>query len=279
MKRLQVWMFILGIACLPFLSAQPAAGAEEGAEVGAAAADTLPVMDADAAASAAINTLSGSTAEVTTDQLRLDQVLESGGVLVIVLGVMSVVTVALILYFFFTLNSSRVTPAAFMRDVEVMLEQGRFEEALALCERNRSPAARIVQSAVQYVERAGEPDADLLRQLVEGEGIRQSGRLQAQISYLMDIGVIAPMVGLLGTVMGMLTSFSAVALDIHKARPMELANGVSQALVTTAAGLMVAIPAMVFYSIFRGRLTKLTGSMELAATNVVTILAHRKSEL
>lgn len=263
MRPLLLFVFFIGIPFVP-------AGST-------AAADAPPPPETVSAAEAAVGTLSDPVREVPADQLRLDHILESGGVLVIVLAAMSVVAAALILYFFFTLNASRVMPSAFLRDVEVMLEQGRFEEALALCERNRSPAARIVQSAVQYVERVGEPDPDLLRQLVEGEGIRQAGRLQAQISYLMDIGVIAPMVGLLGTVMGMLTSFSAVALDIHKARPMELANGVSQALVTTAAGLMVAIPAMVFYSLFRGRLTKLTGSMELAATNVVTLLAHRKS--
>lgn len=236
-------------------------------------------MEASRTVDDAVESLSSPSVNEGTDQLSLDQVLASGGILVIVLMGMSVIALALILYFFFALNTSRVTPVSFLRDVDVLLEQGRFDEALRLCEHNRSPAARIVQSAVQYVERVGEPDADLLGQLVEGEGIRQAGRLQSQISYLMDIGVIAPMVGLLGTVMGMLTSFSAVALDIHKARPMELANGVSQALVTTAAGLMVAIPAMVFYSIFRGRLTKLTGSMELAATNVVTILAHRKTNL
>lgn len=234
--------------------------------------------EASAAVEQAIGTLADPVSEAAADSLRLDRVLRSGGVLMILLAGMSVVAAALIVFFFFTMNPSRIAPASFLRDAEVMLEQGRYDEALSHCQRNRSPAASIVQVAVQYVKRVGDPDADLLRQLVEGEGIRQAGKLQAQISYLMDIGVIAPMVGLLGTVMGMLTSFSAVALDIHKARPMELANGVSQALVTTAAGLMVAIPAMVFYSLFRGRLTKLTGSMELAATNVVTLLAHRKTD-
>ncbi|MCC5843373.1 MAG: MotA/TolQ/ExbB proton channel family protein [Verrucomicrobia bacterium] len=277
MKRILICLFALWMAWMPPVSAESAVAPEPTPSESSVSEQT--VSEQTSAVTDAIGTLSDPVADAASDQLRLDRILESGGVLVIVLAVMSVVAAALILYFFFTLNTSRIMPSSFLRDVEVMLEQGRFEEALALCERNRSPAARIVQSAVQYVERVGEPDADLLRQLVEGEGIRQAGRLQAQISYLMDIGVIAPMVGLLGTVMGMLTSFSAVALDIHKARPMELANGVSQALVTTAAGLMVAIPAMVFYSLFRGRLTKLTGSMELAATNVVTLLAHRKSEV
>lgn len=211
-------------------------------------------------------------------ELRLDlqQVLASGGVLIYVLGAMSVVALALIFTFSITLSGKRVTPANFLRDMEVLLQQQRYDDIRAACEKNRSPAAAILLAAVSYTERAGgEPDPDLLQQVVEGEGIRQAGRLQSQITYLMDIGVIAPMVGLLGTVMGMLTSFGAVALDIHKARPMVLAAGVSQALVTTAAGLIVAIPAMMFYSVFRGRLGKLTGALELAATDFVTLLAHR----
>ena len=210
-----------------------------------------------------------------TVRLDVDQIRESGGMLIYVLLGMSVVAFALIIYFFVTLNTSRITPSAFLRDVDVMLKQGRFEEARNVCNKNGSPAASIVLAAVNYVDRMDRADPDLLRQVVEGEGIRQASRLQSQITYLMDIGVIAPMVGLLGTVMGMLTSFSAVALDIHKAKPMELANGVSTALVTTAAGLMVAIPAMMFYSFFRGRVAKLIAGMELAATNVITLLTHR----
>lgn len=275
MKRwmlLTVWM-MWSVWLLP-AGAQDAVASPEAETV--SAVEPAEVSAVSPGVEAAVETV---VVPAAGERLTLRQVLENGGGLMWVLAGMSVVAVALILYFLFALNTGRVTPAGFLRDVEVMLEQGRFEEALALCGRDRSPAARIVQAAVQYVERAGEPDADLLRQLVEGEGIRQAGRLQSQISYLMDIGVIAPMVGLLGTVMGMLTSFSAVALDIHKARPMELANGVSQALVTTAAGLVVAIPAMVFYSLFRGRLNKCTGSMELAATQVVTILAHRKADV
>jgi len=243
----------------------------------------FPQETDEAAADAVTRELTELTAarEALEDgELRLDlhDVLASGGVLIYVLGAMSVAALSLILYFALTLSARRVTPAAFLRDMEVLLQQGRYGEIRAACAKNRSPVAAILLTAVTYAERAGEPDPDLLRQVVEGEGIRQAGRLQSQITYLMDIGVIAPMVGLLGTVMGMLTSFGAVALDIHKARPMVLAAGVSQALVTTAAGLIVAIPAMMFYSIFRGRLHKLTGAMELAATNIVTHLAHRKPQ-
>ncbi|MCC5849801.1 MAG: MotA/TolQ/ExbB proton channel family protein [Verrucomicrobia bacterium] len=263
-------LLLFGVAFLPLhVAAQNAEDAPPPQEAPAVTApQTSPPPPAD---------VPGIQAEEDEFIVRLDvdQIRESGGMLIYVLLAMSVVAFALIIYFFVTLNTSRVTPSAFLRDVEVMLKQGRFEEARNACNKNGSPAADIVLAAVNYVDRMDKADPDLLRQVVEGEGIRQASRLQSQITYLMDIGVIAPMVGLLGTVMGMLTSFSAVALDIHKAKPMELANGVSTALVTTAAGLMVAIPAMMFYSFFRGRVAKLTAGMELAATNVITLLTHR----
>jgi biopolymer transport protein ExbB len=106
------------------------------------------------------------------------------------------------------------------------------------------------------------PDPGLLREIVEGEGGRQATIIQNQTQYLLDIAVIAPMVGLLGTVMGMLKAFNAVALDLAKAKPMLLAGGVSQALITTVAGLIVAIPAMMAYAYFRGRTSRIVSDLE-----------------
>jgi len=215
--------------------------------------------------------------EEMTSRLDLQQIMDSGGIIFFLLMAMSVVALTLILIFFVTFNNRRITPASFVREIELSLKNGDFEEAIKSCKNNSSPASSITLTALNYLERAGEDaDPELLRQLVEGEGVRQVGRLQSQITYLMDIGVIAPMVGLLGTVMGMLKSFSGVALNIGQARPTVLAEGVSQALVTTAAGLIVAIPAMMFYSFFRGRLAKLTANLELVAAEIVTTLAHRK---
>ena len=85
------------------------------------------------------------------------------------------------------------------------------------------------------------------------------------------------MVGLLGTVLGMLRAFNAVALDIAKAKPMILAAGVSQALVTTAAGLMVGIPAMIFYAWFRGRSARLIGLLETHTADLLTLMVQERS--
>jgi biopolymer transport protein ExbB len=217
--------------------------------------------------------------EEITGQLNLQQIMESGGFILYILAAMSVVAVALVLLFLISLNKKRIAPTGLVTTLQAHLEKGELTEARAACEARPSPVSALALSALDYLDRAGnEADPELLRQVVEGEGVRQVGRLQSQITFLMDIGVIAPMVGLLGTVMGMLKSFSGVALNLAQARPQVLADGVSQALVTTAAGLFVAIPAMMFYSLFRGRLSKLTANLELVAADIVTTLAHRKSE-
>jgi biopolymer transport protein ExbB len=226
-----------------------------------------------------LSTDAAPTVEELTARLSLTQVIENGGWLIYLLAAMSVIAAALVLYFLFALRGSRIAPAAFVREAQLTFKTGAISDVKALCDQNRSPVAALARAAADYLERAGDDaDPELLRQVVEGEGIRQVGRLQAQVTYLMDIGVIAPMVGLLGTVMGMLRSFSSVALDIAKVKPMVLADGVSQALITTAAGLVVAIPAMIFYSLFRGRLSKLTANMELVAADLVTTLVHRKPQ-
>lgn len=231
--------------------------------------------DPDAPAAAAEPTV----VEEITGQLNLQQIMESGGFILYILAAMSVVAVTLVLLFLISLNKKRIAPSGLVNTLQAHLEKGELTEARAACEARPSPVSALALSALDYLDRAGtEADPELLRQVVEGEGVRQVGRLQSQITFLMDIGVIAPMVGLLGTVMGMLKSFSGVALNLAQARPQVLADGVSQALVTTAAGLFVAIPAMMFYSLFRGRLSKLTANLELVAADIVTTLAHRKSE-
>ncbi|MFM8231794.1 MAG: MotA/TolQ/ExbB proton channel family protein, partial [Chthoniobacterales bacterium] len=84
---------------------------------------------------------------------------------------------------------------------------------------------------------------------------------------------IAPMLGLFGTVLGMIKSFSVVASDIVASRPMMLAEGVSEALVTTAAGLVIGIPSMAAYAFFRGRVQALIAELEAASTQLVALLS------
>jgi len=131
---------------------------------------------------------------------------------------------------------------------------------------------------MDHIKDVPKTDAMLLKDIVEGEGARQSEAIQGQTQYLMDIAVVSPMIGLLGTVFGMLRAFSSVALDIAKAKPVVLAAGVSQALVTTAFGLIVGIPAMLFYAFFRRRASKLVSHLEALSADVLTALLSQESE-
>ena len=90
--------------------------------------------------------------------------------------------------------------------------------------------------------------------------------LNQRVAWLADIATIAPMLGLLGTVFGMIRSFSVMANDVAASRPMLLAEGVAEALVATAAGLLVGIPAMAAYAYFRGRVQGMISEMEGATT-------------
>jgi len=209
--------------------------------------------------------------------MTLQEILKAGGPLMYVLGALSIAALAFVLYLVATLRVGAVAPADLLHDLREMLGSGRREEARLACRRNRSALAAVAETALNWLQRNERGDPVLLKEVMEGEGSRQAALLQNSTQYLMDIAVIAPMVGLLGTVMGMLQAFNAVALDLARARPMTLAAGVAQALITTAAGLIVGIPAMGFYAFFRGRVAKLTAQLETASADLLALLTASRS--
>jgi biopolymer transport protein ExbB len=211
-------------------------------------------------------------------RLSWQEVVENGGWLMIVLAAMSLVTVAFVLYFVAILRVRSVAPRPLHRELVERLRAGDVKDARKACEYRPTPLAAVTLVAIDYVQSVEDPDGMLLKDMMQGEGARQAEAMEGQTRFLLDIAVIAPMVGLLGTVFGMLRAFSAVALDIAQARPMVLAGGVSQALVTTAFGLIVGIPAMMFYSYFRRRASTLVSQLEAASTDVLTALLSRKVE-
>ena len=112
-----------------------------------------------------------------------------------------------------------------------------------------------------------------VREIAETEGTRVAASLNNRVIYLADIGMIAPLLGLLGTVFGIIRSFGALGSDVGSARYAALSRGISEALVNTAAGLAIGIPAMIFYAFFRGRAQKLISELEAASTHVLALLS------
>ena len=207
--------------------------------------------------------------------MTLAEIVKAGGPLMYALGALSVIALALVVYLAFILRQEAVVPRDLLHDLRDRLGAGRLDEARAACRGGRSALAAIADTALVYQSRTASAP-ELLKEFIEGEGGRQAANLQNQAQYLLDIAVIAPMVGLLGTVTGMLQAFNAVALDLARARPMTLAGGVAQALITTIAGLIIGIPAMGFYAYFRSRVARLTALLEQASAEILTLLLPRR---
>ncbi len=233
-----------------------------------------PVMAADAAVAAATAAPAGSSSY----GMSLAQAWGYGGFIMWVLLGLSILMVALVIYFLCVLRSGAVAPRRLQSEVRNYLIEGDEGAARRLCEDRPCAFSSVALAALDCIRATqGGDDLQLLRDIVESEGARQAESMQSQAQLLLDLSAIAPMLGLLGTTLGMLKAFGAVAQDVMvAAKPVILAQGVSQAIITTIFGLLVAIPCMAAYAYFRRRASKLVGQLELASAEIVTAIAARR---
>ncbi len=186
---------------------------------------------------------------------------QRGGPVMYVLIALSFIALCLVFYYLMSLREKVIAPQAFIRQAEEAITAKDFELLSRICRENDSPAAKIVSAGTDIFIRSSN-NYMMIRDAVEDEGTRQAGRLWHKIQPLQDIAVVAPMVGLLGTVIGMIHSFMSLHAELGTPRPTVIASGVSMALVTTAAGLVIGIVAMILYSVFRARINKLLTVLE-----------------
>lgn len=211
--------------------------------------------------------------ESVSKQIDIIEVLAKGGPMIYPLGVMSVIMVLLILIFMLSIRRNVVASDRFMNAAESMIRKRDYLGLLAYSQRRNECVARITQKTLEFI--AGNPSIPFenVREAAQTEGSRQAGILTSRITYLADIGSLAPMVGLLGTVIGMIKAFIEISSgEVQGVRQMGLAQGVSEALIATACGLAISIVALSFYSFFRGRVQKYIGELEAAATHLVALL-------
>ncbi len=202
-----------------------------------------------------------------TDQTTsLWQVIVSGGPVMYPLGAMSVLAVMLILVYLFSLRRGTVVSGRYMQAAEALIRKKDYLGLLAVSNRHDEAVAGVMERALHFLTQNPGASMAEVREIAQAEGLRLAGLWNQRISYLADVGTIAPMLGLFGTVLGMIKSFSVVASDIAASRPMMLAEGVAEALVTTAAGLLIGIPAMAAYAFFRGRVQGMVSDLEAAST-------------
>ena len=207
------------------------------------------------------------------------EILAKGGVMMIPLGIMSVITVLLILMFLLTMRRNAIVSDSFMSTTEAMIRKRDYLGLITLSHRRNECMARITQKTLDFMNANPGAAFEDIRDVAQVEGSHQASMLTSRISYLADLGGIAPMVGLLGTVIGMIKAFLEISSGgvEQGVRQMGLAAGVSEALIATAGGLAISIPALAFYSIFRGRVQKYISELEAAATYFIALL-HAQME-
>jgi biopolymer transport protein ExbB len=205
------------------------------------------------------------------------KLLQAGGWVMIPLVLASVLTLALILACMISLRRSSVVTHRFMENAEALLRKRDYLGLIAVSNRHSSAIARITSRTLDFATKHPSAPPSAIRDVAETEGGRVASSLNQRIIYLADIATLSPMLGLLGTVVGIINSFGVLASNTTQPRQMLLAGGVAQALVTTAAGLIIGIAAMAFYSLFRGRVSSMISDLEAATTHILNIIASQRA--
>jgi len=199
--------------------------------------------------------------------------LVAAGPVMILLFVLSVFSVMLVIVYLMTIRRGAVVSTGYMATADALLRKRDYLGLLAVSNRHGEAIARVVQKMLDFTTKNPNADFQQVREIAETEGTRVAASLNNRVIYLADIGMIAPLLGLLGTVLGIIRSFGALGADLGTARYVLLSKGISEALVNTCAGLAIGIPAMIFYAFFRGKAQKLISELESATTHVLALLS------
>lgn len=191
-----------------------------------------------------------------------------------VFWVLTLLGVASVFVFFsrlLNLRRAQIDYRDFIRGVANVLDQGNPEEALAICDETAAPVARIVGAAVRHRDGS----ARVLRETVDTTGRAEVARLERRLALLAIVAQAAPLLGLLGTVLGMTRVLLALNTESLVTRA-DLLGGAAQSLASAAAGLVVAISVQVMYGMLHVRLDRLAVDLEAAASEILGILAGRR---
>ena len=195
------------------------------------------------------------------------QFVMKGGYLMYPIMFCSVLTLAIFFERLFALRRSRIIPDKFIIEVSDLVRQQRMEDAMTQCRLNNSSIARVLMAGISRHDKSRQQ----VKEAIEDVGRLEAATLERFLTILGTIAGIAPLLGLLGTVTGMIKAFNVISLA-GIGNPQMLAGGISEALITTAAGLTVAIPAFVFYKFLRSRVDKRVLRMERASIEILDLI-------
>lgn len=200
------------------------------------------------------------------------EIVTAGGPVGYVIMLLSVAGAALVIEHLLTIRASVLMPPELASRVHELLKQGNVAQAEQQCKLQPSFLAYVLHAGISEIEGG----YDAIEKAIEDATAEQAARLFRKIEYLSVIGNIAPMLGLLGTVIGMIFAFQEVANTQGAARAADLAEGIYLALVTTVEGLLVAIPSLAAFAVFRNRVDQLVAEAAYAAQHTFTPLKRRQ---
>jgi len=191
--------------------------------------------------------------------------MEQGGPVMWPLLAFSVLGLAVAIERFFALRKARVNVNEFLAKVRKALMVNRsLRDAVKICEQYQGPVASVMKAGLL---KFGQPKEDI-EKTIENAALFEMGRLERGLSVLATTANVAPLLGFLGTVTGMINSFDALAKQ-GLSNPAAVASGISEALITTAAGLIIAIPVQLAYNYYMTRINKFVRDIETAANMLI----------
>ncbi len=195
------------------------------------------------------------------------ELIQKGGITMYPIILLSVIALAVFLERLISLRKEKYVPKAFYEQHGSLLKKKNINEAVEVCKANKSALARISETIITNTDL---PLSRLL-EVAEESGRSEASKLDKFLPSLQTIVAIAPLLGLLGTVLGMIKIFDVIALQ-GTGSAEALSSGIAEALLTTAAGLVVAIPAQIFYFIVKARADTIGAALEKASSDVMNLL-------
>ena len=221
------------------------------------------------------NGVVGGSSESPAASESIWSVIFSGGILGILIMSILIALSVLAAYLVFDqvmgLRKKDLVPSDLVENVRTLLAQGKLKEADQICRERPCPLSFVIVSGIAEVE-YGWPAVE---KALEDSAAEQAARLYRKLEYLSVIGNLAPMIGLLGTVSGMILAFREVAVSSGSAGAADLASGIYSALVTTVAGLIIAIPSLGAFAVFRNKIDELVSEIAYSAQHAFGAVRRR----
>jgi len=203
------------------------------------------------------------------------ELLQKGGPIMALIIICSVIALTIIIERLINLHRAKIDTQEFLDKIKAILRKDNIMQALQLCDNTPGPIAHIIKAGVLKHDRSRSE----IRESIDDAASHEVPRLEKNIKILATIAHIAPLLGLLGTVTGMVEAFQVLeqkATILNPINPSDLAGGIWEALLTTVAGLSIAIPAFIAYNYLVSRIEGFVLDMETSSTHLVEVLTNRK---